>query len=140
MGWGVAVDAGVVLAGEPSQPRTPERICTSDITTAAGPEEIPLAGIFLLPVDMPDLDVSLGTAEAADGGARWRVGIGAVTQCPIRDGGFLAAVAPIDPPPGVDQSKSSSSSPSSSSSSSPLRMSSAFPIASIASSRFVSGA
>ena len=109
-----ALAGGVVLYREPSDSGTPERVRTADVAAPARPEEIGRLAVFLMAVEVADLNVALGAAQGADPRTRRRAGVGAIAERPVGDR-FLA---PVLPARRLGQSRSSSlpSSPAPSSS------------------------
>ena len=106
-----ALAGGIVLYREPADFGTPERVRTTDIATPARPEEIGRFAVFLMAVEVADLNVPSAPTERADTSSRRRAGVGAIPERPISDR-FLT---PAPPARRTGQSWSSSSSSSSSS-------------------------
>ena len=78
-----ALDLWVVLAGLPSDPRAPERICAKHVATAAGPEQIVLGGVSFLAVNVPHFNGARTSTKTAASFARRRAGVRPVAQSPV---------------------------------------------------------
>jgi len=85
---------GIVLYREPADSSTPERIRATDIAASARPEEIGRFAVFLMAVEVADLNVASASAKNADTRSRRSGGMGAIPERSISDR-FLTPAPPV---------------------------------------------